>query len=395
MDTKNEKLNAERAELSFREDRDRNSEPNDPIGGNKSPKPANLIIRFIIAGLAVIGICAGGAGSIDTRAQSGAPNSEPGAAGEAYPLMPSIAPIGVRTGKYLDVPVSAQGSAIDPAKGYRLQDLGGGLYMVTDNAYQSMFMVYDRGVVVIDAPQPFAARIPQAISEVTNKPVTHLIYSHSHADHIAGAKTLGGSPVIIAHEETLRLLKRAADPNRPLPTVTFSDKYTLRVGKQVLELSYRGNAHEPGNIFIYAPAQRVLMVVDVVFPGWMPWRRFALAQDIPGYFAQVEEIRKMDWDTLVGGHVARTGTHKDVDVQAEFNQDVKRAAADALAATKPGVGLNPLDISNPWAGFDNYIDRVAGQCVNTLTPKWSGKLAAFDVYIWDQCYAMEQSLRIE
>jgi len=33
--------------------------------------------------------------------------------------------------------------------------------------------------------------------------------------------------------------------------------------------------------------------------------------------------------------------------------------------------------------------------VNTLAPKWSKKLAAFDVFIWDQCYAMEQSLRIE
>jgi len=42
-----------------------------------------------------------------------------------------------------------------------------------------------------------------------------------------------------------------------------------------------------------------------------------------------------------------------------------------------------------------YIDRVAGQCVNTLTPKWSNKLSGFDVYIWAQCYAMEQSLRIE
>ena len=39
--------------------------------------------------------------------------------------------------------------------------------------------------------------------------------------------------------------------------------------------------------------------------------------------------------------------------------------------------------------------RVAAQCVNTLTPKWSTKLAGFDVYVWDQCYAMEQSLRIE
>jgi len=160
-------------------------------------------------------------------------------------------------------------------------------------------LVYDRGVVVIDAPQNLAAHIPQAIAEVSDKPITHLIYSHSHADHIGGAKALGGHPIIIAHEETLPLLKRDADPNRPLPTVTFSDKYPLHVGNQLLELSYHGNAHEPGNIFIYAPAQRVLMVVDIVFPGWMPWRRFALAQDIPGYFAQVEEIRKMDWDTLL------------------------------------------------------------------------------------------------
>ena len=42
-----------------------------------------------------------------------------------------------------------------------------------------------------------------------------------------------------------------------------------------------------------------------------------------------------------------------------------------------------------------FIDRVAGQCVNVLTPKWSGRLGGFDVYIWDQCYSMEQSLRIE
>ncbi|HLN97633.1 MAG TPA: MBL fold metallo-hydrolase [Pyrinomonadaceae bacterium] len=360
-------------------------------GENNFMKNARIAwLRLVV--LIILSICAG---VNCAYSQSDNSANKQGAAGEPYPNMPSIAPIGVRTGKYLDVPASAQGPAIDPAKGYRLQDLGKGLYMITDNAYQSMFLVYDRGVVVIDAPPGYAAHIPQAIAEVSDKPITHIIYSHSHIDHIGGAKTLGGHPVIVAQEETLRLLKRAADPNRPLPTVTFSDKYTLRVGNQVLELSYHGNAHEPGNIFIYAPLQRVLMVVDVVFPGWMPWRRFALAQDIPGYFAQVEEIRKMDWDTLVGGHVARTGTHADVDVQAEFNRDVKQAAATALATTKPGEGLNPLDKANPWAGFDNYIDRVAAQCVNTLTPKWSSRLAGFDVYIWDQCFAMEQSLRIE
>jgi glyoxylase-like metal-dependent hydrolase (beta-lactamase superfamily II) len=249
--------------------------------------------------------------------------------------------------------------------------------------------------VVVDAPPSYAAHIPAAIAEVTDRPITHLVYSHSHDDHIGGAKTLGGNPVIVAHEETARLLRRAADPDRPLPTVTFADRYTLRVGGQVLELSYPGNGHEPGNIYIRAPEQRVLMVVDVVFPGWMPWRRFALAQDVPGYFAQVEEIGKMEWETLVGGHVARTGTHADVALQAAFNRDVREAAAAALASTTPGEGVNPQDRGNPWAVFDDYIDRVAAKCVGALTPEWSRRLAGFDVYAWDQCYAMEQSLRIE
>lgn len=330
-------------------------------------------------------------GAAQTRTGSKAPEV-PDA---PYPHMPQVAPIGVRIAKYMDVPETAKGPAVDPAKGYRIQKLGDGLYMITDNAIQSMFLVYEDGVVVVDAPPQFAQHIRGAIAEVTSKPITHVIYSHSHIDHIGGTSGLGGQPVIIAQEETKRLLARAKDPNRPLPTVTFADHYTLKVGGQVLELSYYGNAHEPGNTFIYAPAQKTLMVVDMIFPGWMPWRRLALAQDMAGYFDQVERIMQIPFDTLVGGHVARVGTRADVQLQSEFINDLKAAAGDALRTTKFAEGLDPRDLANPWAVFDNYIDRVAGQCVNQLTPKWSTKLAAFDVFVWDQCYAMEQSLRID
>lgn len=137
------------------------------------------------------------------------------------------------------------------------------------------------------------------------------------------------------------------------------------------------------------------MVIDVVFPGWMPWRRFAVSRDVLGAFDQLEEIRRMDWDVIVGGHVARVGTHADVEAQSEFYRDIKQAAATALSTTKVAEGVTPATKDNPWAIFDNYIDRVAVQCVNTLTPKWANKLAAFDVFIWDQCYSMEQTLRID
>ncbi|WP_249135777.1 MBL fold metallo-hydrolase [Bradyrhizobium sp. AUGA SZCCT0176] len=319
----------------------------------------------------------------------------PGHAGAPYQQMPTIAPPGVRVDRYLPLPEDALAPPVDAAKGYRIQNLGRGLYMVTDNAYQSMFMVCETGVVVVDAPPAYAAHLKKAIAEVTDKPITHIVYSHSHADHIGGAGGLGGHPVIIAQEETKRLLLRDNDPNRPIPTLTFKDQYTLKVGGQVLELSYHGVAHEPGNIFIYAPAQKTLMVVDVVFPGWMPWRRFALAKDVPGYFQQVADIDKVPFETLVGGHVSRVGTHADVRLQLEFMNDIKAAAATALKTTPFGAEMNPADKGNPWAGFDNYIDRVAGQCVRSLTPKWQSRLAGYDVYIWDQCFAMEQSLRID
>jgi glyoxylase-like metal-dependent hydrolase (beta-lactamase superfamily II) len=297
--------------------------------------------------------------------------------------------------RYLDVPQEAKGLAVDPKKGYRLEKLGPDLYLVTDNVYQSMFMVYEKGVVIIDAPPSYCNLIPSAIAEITNKPITHLIYSHSHADHIGGAAALGGHPVIIAQEETKRLLLRDRDPNRPIPTKSFKVAYVLKVGSERLELSYHGNGHEPGNIFIYAPAQRVLMVVDVVFPGWMMWRRFSLAQDIPGYFDQIEAIKAFQFSTFVGGHVTRTGTRRDVEIQSAFVSDLRSAAGQALRSVKPGAGTDVHDSTNPWALFGNYMDQVDNRCIEALNQTWSHRLGGYDVFVRDQCDAMAQSLRVD
>ena len=86
-----------------------------------------------------------------------------------------------------------------------------------------------------------------------------------------------------AHREVAGLLRQAHDPNRPLPDVTFDDQLTVTAGEDRIELAYHGPNHSPGNIFTYLPAQRVLMLVDVVFPGWVPFAYLAESQNIPGW----------------------------------------------------------------------------------------------------------------
>jgi glyoxylase-like metal-dependent hydrolase (beta-lactamase superfamily II) len=319
----------------------------------------------------------------------------PGEAGLPYPNMPRIAPPGVQVDHYLPVPAMSRGPAIDPAKGYRTQELGAGLFLVTDNMYQSLFLVYDKGVIVIDAPPSYALHIPAAIAEVTSLPITHLIYSHSHIDHIGGAGGMPGHPIVIAQRETKRLLDEAHDPNRPSPTVVFQAQYTLRAGTQVLQLSYHGYGHSPGNITIYAPVQQVLMVVDVVLPGWMSYRSLSLSRDIPGLFRQVDEIAEMPFQTFVGGHVARVGDRADVLVQQEYLHDLSAAAKASLGATNFGFTVDPADRLNPWALADSYMDRATIGCVSAMNDKWATRLAGFDAYIWEHCIAMEESLRAD
>lgn len=320
-----------------------------------------------------------------------------------YPGASDIAPPMVHNDHYDPVLEAGLAPDIDPAIGYRIEDLGAGAYMVTEGVYQMMIVKTDDGLVVVDAPPSIGEKILKAAEGISpGAKITHLIYSHAHVDHIGfAAQIIATNPdmQIIAHQETADILARAADPNRPLPTVTFEGidlPFTVTAANQVLDLNYSGPNHEPGNIEVWHPESKTLMLIDVVFPGWMMWRRMAIAHDIPGVFDLVGQINaKYDFEHLVAGHVGRAGTKADVEKQLEFMTDLHGAAMTALGSTAIAEGMNPEDTTNPWAVFDNFIDRVTVQCVAELAPKWRDQLSGFDVFIYDQCMAMEQSIRVD
>lgn len=293
------------------------------------------------------------------------------------------------------VPESAKGPVIPVDKGYLVQPLGDNLYAVLDGLYQSMFAVTGSGVIVVDAPPTTGAKILDAVRSVTAEPITHVVYSHHHVDHIGAADVFPAGVIRIAHAATADLLARAADPRRPVPTVVFDSTYTLVVGSQTLELAYLGNIHEPGNLFIYAPRQKALMVVDVVFPGWAPFSRLAVSHDVLEWSAAPDAILQYDFTTLVAGHLTRLGTRQDVLVQKRYLDSLRANAGAALGSTPFADAFAEADPANPWSVIELNFGTVAHKCAVATLAEWRGKLGGVDLHAYDHCWTMAEALRID
>lgn len=302
----------------------------------------------------------------------------------------------------VQLPETAKGPAIPP-KGYLVEEIRDHLYWVTDGSYNTMFLVTDKGVVAIDAPPSLGQKYLRAIAEVTDKPVNYMIYSHAHIDHIGAAGLFPKNVTIIAQDETARELQSAKAVAKnvtmvpPIPTITFSKNYTLEIGNQTLKLDYYGTNHLPGNIFIYAPKQKVLMLVDIVFPGWVPFPYLAIAKDPAGFIkAHDIALEKYDFDTLVGGHLTRLGTRNDVIVQKEFVTDLENAATKAnheILFSKVAQQVGHFD--NPWLLFSKYIDAVNEKCTQTVLPKWESRLGGAGVFMSTHCFSMSEAERVD
>jgi glyoxylase-like metal-dependent hydrolase (beta-lactamase superfamily II) len=291
------------------------------------------------------------------------------------------------------VPPAAKGPAI-PAAGYLVQEIADRVYWLTDGLYQMIFVTTAEGVVAVDAPPTIGNNILRAIATVTTSPVTHAIYSHHHADH-TGAMVLYEGARFYAHKDVAELLRQTSDPNRPLPDVTFERHLNVRAGEDLLNLAYHGPNHSPGNIFISLPAQRVLMLVDVVFPGWVPFAYLAESQNIPGWLDAPARALTYTFDTYVGGHLTRLGTRSDVLIQQEYIAELKSQAANAIASFNPAAVYQTVDPTNPWAVFRGYLDGVAAQAASAVVPNWIDRLGGADVYTLANAYAMVESLRID
>lgn len=267
-----------------------------------------------------------------------------------------------------------QSPVIDQEKGYFVDEIANGVYWLIGSGYQVMFLTTGEGVIVIDAPQPIGEKYLQAIADVTDEPITHMIYSHSHADHTGSAGQIFPEDIdYIAHQDTADILVLENDPNRPIPTITFDDMYTLSVGYQLLELYYIGPFHSEGDIVIYSPKHKIAMAVDLFHPGAAPYRAFAVTVNLDEHIkAHDTLVEDFDFDVLVSGHEQILGTKEHIKTDKEFVLSV-------MDNTKQAMEL----ISE---------DEVVQTCVDMTTEQWRGKLADLDRFMVEHCTAMKKYL---
>src|SRR5262249_34655377 len=175
--------------------------------------------------------------------------------------------------------------------------------------------------------------------------------------------------------------------------VPFSHTYTPAVGSQTPVPDYKAPNHDVGNIFIYAPSQKVLMLVDVVWPGWAPFDELGSPTDVRGFIEAHDQALAYDFDTLVGGHVSRLGTRADIDTDKEYLTDLQTNAAAALEAfDSNSLGARLADPTNVWAYGAALLDEWPKKCVDDMLAKWRGKLGGVDVFVRANCVAMQSAL---
>jgi len=299
---------------------------------------------------------------------------------------------------YAPVPPSALGPAVN-AQGFYVGQVEKNLYWVTDATYQAAFLTTREGVVLFDAPPTIGHNLQRAIDQVASangvsNQVTHIVYSHHHADHLGASSLFGKDVTRIGQTETRRLLASEKDPTRPLPDVTYDTSYTLRVGGERVDLAWHGTNHTPDNTYIHFPGHDTLMLVDVLLPGWVPFDSFNLNEDVPGSIAAPDTALAYPWKHFIGGHMGRLGTRHDMAVYQQYIADIIVGVKLALVNVDPTPFFAKYG-DNAWAAVKEYQAAQVAYASAPVIKKYLGVLAAADVYTASTAFVILESIRLD
>ena len=244
---------------------------------------------------------------------------------------------------------------------HELTQIAGAVWRFRSNAHYGLVMITPAGAVVVDPLNaPTAKWLKDELARRFNGlKVVEVVYSHHDWDHATGAAEFGKVP-IVSRAETLKELEPPADPARREaflkqfagvvpPTETFTGPIKrVTVGGHTLELHAVQSKHASDLSFIWFPAEKILLTVDVLSPHRIAFRNMG---DYEPADADRVLDKAMSYNAtyVVGGH-GDVGTPKDITALKAYYADLRKAVADGIAQ-----GLT-LDQIKKQATLDKYKD---------------------------------------
>jgi cyclase len=243
------------------------------------------------------------------------------------------------------VGVGAAAAAMAPVRAQqqnvaKLEKLKDNLYVIKGGGGNTAAFITANGVVVVDTKLAgWGQAILDQIKTVTNKPVTMIINTHTHGDHVGGNPEFPATVDVVAQENTKANMEKmppfqSASGKGHLPKRTFKDKMSLLSGSDRIDLYYFGRGHTNGDAFVVFPALRVMHAGDL-FPGKqapiMDTNNGGSGVDYPKTLAgAVKGISGID--TVIPGHSNVT----DWNAFVEFGQFVDAFVGAARTALTSG-----------------------------------------------------------
>jgi len=273
--------------------------------------------------------------------------------------------------------------------GFLTRELSPGVFMLTNGNYQSLFMTTGEGVVLVDAPEPLVKFIEAAISDVTTEPITTIIYSHGHSDHIGGSHLLARDELeIVAEAGVAKFIAQKRDPRRLPPTTVFGEETVIRLGTRTVSLK-RDEFHSPeGDLVIFLPKEKVMMAVDIIAPGWVPLLDFDMTSNMFVYLGTFDRLLAYDFETFISGHTADIAHRKDVEITKTYALDVY----ETVKRVHSEINFEELlaqDRDNEQAGIKLLIDQVTAKATEDVKKRWlKWPMLGVDLWTESHCRAM-------
>jgi cyclase len=210
----------------------------------------------------------------------------------------------------------------------QIQKVKDNLYMIVGNGGNTAAFITDDGVVVVDTKNPGNGQaILDKIKSVTTKPVTMIINTHTHADHVGSNEAFSPTVDFVAQENTKANMQKMdnfkGDKGQFLPKKTFKDKLTLGKGKDEIDLYYFGRAHTNGDAWVVFPSIRALHSGDAFANKGTPIIDTNNGGSAVEYGKTLSKAASSikNIDVIITGHSNTTMTPADLKEYADFNND--------------------------------------------------------------------------